>query len=143
MWMMNATWGDLRSVRREYALTPFMTSSIDHLDSPKALNSSMEHLDDEPVYRYDPRKHYEPSDVKYYLTGANGRALRLTKTDESIGTSVYRRDGAWVANDNTQIPADAGMAHVTDEAVDVWDRFKGSASVRAFANTNLDLEFRD
>lgn len=84
-----------------------------------------------------------PSDVKYYLTGANGHAIRLTKTDVSAGTSVYRRDGAWVANDNTQIPADAGTAHVTEDAVDIWDRFRGKASVRAFANTNLDNPAKD
>lgn len=103
----------------------------------------MEYLDDEPYFSYDARKHYVPSAVKYYLTGANGRAIRLTKKDESAGSSVYRLDGEWVAHDHLDVPADAGTAHVTENAVDVWDRFKGKASVRAFANTNLDIPAKD
>ncbi|ALO67939.1 hypothetical protein AS189_17420 [Arthrobacter alpinus] len=99
----------------------------------------MEHLDDEPYFSYDARQHYVPSEVKHYLTGANGRAIRLTKTDESAGTSLYRRDGEWVPNDHLDVPADAGTAHVTENAVEVWESFKGKASVRAFSNTNLDI----
>ncbi|WP_146073125.1 hypothetical protein [Arthrobacter sp. N199823] len=126
------------ATRRRMAETPDMWSSIDHLALEGALDSSMEYLDDEPYFSYDARKHYVPSAVKYYLTGANGRAIRLTKKDESAGISVYRLDGEWVAHDHLDVPADAGTAHVTENAVDVWDRFKGKASVRAFANTNLD-----
>lgn len=125
------------------AETPEVWSSIDHLAHAGALDSSMEYLDDEPRYSFDARKHYVPSAVKYYLTGANGRAIRLTKKDESAGTSVYRRDGEWVANDHVDVPADAGTAHVTEKAVDVWDRFNGKASVRAFGNTNLDNPAKD
>lgn len=138
MWSMDATWGSLRATRRQFAESGGWTSSTDHLAHPGALDSSMEYLDDEPYFSYDARKHYVPSAVKYYLTGANGRAIRLAKTDESAGTSVYRLDGEWVAHDHLDVPADAGTAHVTENAVDVWDRFNGKASVRAFANTNLD-----
>lgn len=140
MMLRGTTWGDLRSIRAEMELTPYEMSSIDHLSDPDLLAQSLDKLDDEPYFCWDPREDYVPGPVEYFLTAARGYAVSLARHDSVLGTVEYRHDGGWVA----QVPVDppvAGVIHVTEGAVGIWDRFNGQASVRAFDNANLDKPY--
>lgn len=117
-----------------------MTSSVDQLSDPDMLQASLDKLDDEPVYRYDPRKTYAAGPIEYYLTVANGYVISLAKHDSVNGTVEYRDSGEWTSEVPLTVPV-SGTVHVTERSVGLWDERRGRISVRAFINTNLDVPF--
>lgn len=139
MLLPTVTWGTLRRTREKLEGTSW-TTSTDRLSDPDTMQASLDKLDDEPVYRFDPRKNYTPGPVEYYLTAAKGFAISLARHDADAGTVTYRQRGRWTAQAPSPVPV-SGTIHVTEDAVQLWDQRRGRISVRAFVNTNLDKPY--